>query len=34
LIRRKPVDSRHPTAASADKQEPVANRELFKKTSA
>jgi len=34
LIRRKPVDSRHPTAASADKQEPVVNRDVFKKTSA
>jgi precorrin-2/cobalt-factor-2 C20-methyltransferase len=34
LIRRKPVDSRHPTAASADKREPVVNREVFKKTSA
>ena len=34
LIRRKPVDFRHPTAASADNQEPVANRQLLSKTSA
>jgi precorrin-2/cobalt-factor-2 C20-methyltransferase len=34
LIRRKPVDFRHPTAASADNQEPVANPQLVSKTSA
>jgi precorrin-2/cobalt-factor-2 C20-methyltransferase len=34
LIRRKPVESRQPTAATANNQEPVASRELLKKTPA
>ena len=34
LIRRKPVESRHPSAAIADNQEPAATQELLKKTPA